>query len=1130
MGEVWSAVHLLERHGVAVKLLTAEAARDERYRTAFRNEIRNASQLDHPNLVAVYDYGEVTAAEAESGDQRFVAGTPWLAMEMVEGDTLLPYCGCFDWARTRVVVGGLLNALGHVHARGVYHRDMKPANVLLTEREGRLLVKLSDFGLAHASEATEEDHFNGGTPSYMAPEQFDGMWRNYGPWTDLYGLGAMLFALVTGAPPFGVSRSFDHSRDQHRGQTVPALTPPFPVPAGFESWLRRLLEKDPARRYRRAADAAHDFFALGPPVGDATARPPANRADLETLRLQTLSTMTDHAGQVTEEVQFTVGSSIARPPPLPTDWRVLERRSTTRVRAGLNLLGLRMLPLVGRETHRDQLWAALRRARTNSTVEVVGLHGPMGMGKSRLAHWLGQRAHEVGSAILMRATHGPVPLQTDGLAGMAVRFLRCEDLSDAQLRMRVAALVGDNVEEGEALLELLSPGSGGVRFGSVEERHYAVEQLLSRATEERPVVVRLDDVHHGADSLRFVRRLLDRRFARPVVFVLTVTDERLVERVDAAAVWEELLANRHVRTLKVGPLQPEDQQALTEGILGLEPELAALVDQETGGDPQLTVQLVKDWIERELLVPRASGFGFAAGATEAPPWDPVALWGRRVLRVLAGFPEGAGRALEVAAVLGRGVDHGLWDQTSQRLGLQADVELVEALLHGSLAHGDTRTWQFAHPALTTVLVERAREAGRLTELHGAAAAVLRERLEGGADGFAERLGRHLVGADQPEEALQPLLDGLDRAVMAGDYGQAEELLVVRQSALHAAGIGPADRRWGENELAVYNLARRRGDRERSTRVLNELEQRAARHGWTVIAVWTQIYRARIDRLQGEHDRVVRTLRLAIEQAVAVGEPKLVAQARAELGDVEASRGQLEAARHWARAARADFERLGDHRGQARCWQMLGELDREAGEYDTARELLSQARRLYEQTGYRWGIASVLNSEGDIARHRGDLDGAERSYRRSAGLFRAIGSASAIYPQYNLALTLLARGQLREARPDLEAGLEHFSRASDGVGLANAHLAMALLSASSGRWLAWDDHVGEATTMVSQLQAADEDTAWIAEVAAGAAAAHGEAERARAAYALALDTWRVLGRHTRVTAVSDALAGLTPPKA
>jgi tetratricopeptide (TPR) repeat protein len=1126
MGEVWSAVHLLERQGVAVKLLTTEAALDARYRIAFRNEIRNAAQLDHPNLVAVYDYGEITAHEAEASGQRFATDTPWLAMEMVEGDTLLPYCGCFDWARTRVVVGGLLRALAHVHARGVYHRDMKPANVLLTQVSDRLVVKLSDFGLAHASEATEADHFNGGTPAYMAPEQFDGMWRNYGPWTDLYGLGAMLFALITGSPPFGLSRSFDESREQHRNQTVPALTPPFPVPAGFESWLRRLLEKDPSRRYRRAADAAHDFFALGPPVGEARPGAPASRADIETLRLKTLSTMTDGPGQATEEVQFTVGSSIARPPPLPPDWRVLERRRTSRVRAGLNLLGLRTLPLVGRETHRDALWAALRRCRASGTVEVIGLHGPMGMGKSRLADWLGQRAHEAGSAILMRATHGPVLLPTDGLGGMAVRFLRCDDLSVGQLRQRIAALVGDQEEEGEALLELLAPGAGGVRFASAEERHVAVEQLLWRATEERPVVMRLDDVHHGADSLRFVRRLLDRGFARPVVVVMTATDEALAERVDAAAIWEELLGHRRARAVEVGPLPPEQRAELASTVLGLDPSLAALVEQETGGDPQFTVQLVKDWVARELLVPGAEGFGFAPGRADPPPWDAEALWGRRVERVLDGADVEQEVALETAGVLGRGVDRALWEAVCARLGRTPSSELVDDLLHAGLAHGDADTWQFAHPALLTVLMERARTRGRLAEAHRAAAEELQARVEGGDDTLVERLGRHLVGAGQHEAALEPLLAGLERAVTAGDYSQAEELLRIRQSALHEAQVPMEDRRWGENELAAYDLARRQGERERAERVLADLDRRARACGWEVIGVWTRIHRARTDRLQGHLDQVVRTLRSAIEQAVAVGEPKLVAQARAELGDVEAVRGRLRAAQHWARAALADFERLDDLRGQARCWQTLGELDREAGAYDTALELLARSRALYEQTGYRWGIASVLNSEGDIARHQGGLDDAERMYRRSVALFRAIGSASAMYPQYNLALTLLARGEAHRARPVLEEGLAHFSRVGDHIGLANAHLAMARVAAADGRWIAYEDHLEEAKSLIAATNAADEDTAWIAEVAGRAALEAGEGERARAALRLALDTWQVLGRDGAVSAVAQALHPLS----
>ncbi len=1122
---MWSAFHRLQQHRVAIKLLTAEAARDPRYRLAFRNEIRNAAQLDHPNLVAVYDYGEVSPAEAAASQGRLEAGTPWFAMEEVVGDTLLPYCGCFDWPRMRVVVLGLLDALAHVHACGVYHRDIKPGNVMLTSVAGRMTVKLSDFGLAHASEATEEDHFNGGTPAYMAPEQFDGMWRNYGPWTDLYGLGATLFALTTGSPPFGLSRSFEESREQHRCQTVPALAPPFPVPAGFESWLRRLLEKDPARRYRRAADAAHAFLALGAPVGEPAAPVPLSRADVETLRLKTLSTITDTAEQETEEVQFTVGSTIARPPPLPLDWRTLERRRERELRAGLSLLGLRALPLVGREEARDRLWAALRRCRAQNRVEVVALHGPRGMGKSGLSRWLGQRAHEVGSAILMRATHGPIPLAGDGLRGMVVRFLRCEGLSVAQLRMRIAALVGEQAEEGEALLELLAPGAGAVRFGSDEERHFAVEQLVVRAAAERPVVLQLDDVQYGLDTLRFVRSLLDRELEQPVLVLMTATDEALAERVDAAAIWQELLGHRQVWDVPVGPLRSRHHAELVERVLGLEPALAAVVIRETHGDPQFTVQLVKDWVERDLLVPGPLGFRFREGADLELPWDPAALWGRRVERVLRRFPPEQGQALEVAAVLGHGVERELWMAACSRLGLVPEQHLVDALLHAGLIQGDGwAAWVFAHPALVEALLRRAEARGRLQRAHRAAADVLQERMDHGS--AVERLGRHLMGAGAYEEALQPLLAGVESRLTAGDYATAQELLDLRERALRAAAIEPADRRWGESILAAYDLERRRGAWERAEKLLALLERRASMYGWPVLGVWARIHRARMDRLRGELDRVVYSLRRAIEQAVAVGEPKLVAQARAELGDVEAMRGNLEQARHWARAALGDFERLGDERGQARCWQVLGELDREAGHFHSAQGLLARARALYQKTGYRWGLAAVLNSEGDVARQLGDLQAADRYYRRSAGLFRAIGSSAACYPEYNHALTLLARGIYEDARPALERGLAHFSAVGDGVGMINAHLAMAVLAADGGRWLVWDEHLREATTLSSQVRAADGDTAWIAEVAGQLAARAGEPLRARAAYKLALDTWMTLGREDRAAAVERELQGLT----
>src|SRR5690606_15752040 len=103
----------------------------------------------------------------------------------------------------RGVLLSILDALAHAHARGVVHRDIKPGNILLGGHDDlRPGVKLADFGLARGSEDFGEERSVAGTPVYMAPEQFRGAWRSFGPWTDLYSLGIVAWELVCGKPPY----------------------------------------------------------------------------------------------------------------------------------------------------------------------------------------------------------------------------------------------------------------------------------------------------------------------------------------------------------------------------------------------------------------------------------------------------------------------------------------------------------------------------------------------------------------------------------------------------------------------------------------------------------------------------------------------------------------------------------------------------------------------------------------------------------------------------------------------------------------------------------------------------------------------------------------------------------------
>ncbi len=256
MGAVWQGRFAPTGRAVAIKLLTSE---DPEKVALFRREIDIISRLDHPAIVSVLDYGEVSPVEAAHRPDVFHPGQGYLVMELVEGGSLAEALGRLDWVSIQSVLLALLDALAYAHASGVVHRDLKPANILI---EHGTSVRLSDFGLSGMDERKVA-----GTPTYMAPEQF-----RKGPVDgrcDLFALGCLGWALATGLPPrIGSPAAIVAAMSN----PLPELEPLVDVPDGYEAWLRGLMRIDPANRPSSAAEAAAGLLALAAPAG-GVARP-----------------------------------------------------------------------------------------------------------------------------------------------------------------------------------------------------------------------------------------------------------------------------------------------------------------------------------------------------------------------------------------------------------------------------------------------------------------------------------------------------------------------------------------------------------------------------------------------------------------------------------------------------------------------------------------------------------------------------------------------------------------------------------------------------------------------------------------------------------------------------------------
>lgn len=265
MGEVWRARDTTLGRTVAVKVLKREYADDATFRSRFETEARHAASLHHPGIAAVFDFGEAQSVDG-SGIPR-----PYLVMELVEGQplsALLRPGSPMDPGAAASLMAQAADAIAAAHAAGIVHRDVKPANLLVTpDRQ----VKVTDFGIARAADSVSLTQTGQvmGTPQYLSPEQARGSAATEA--SDVYSLGVVTYECLAGRRPFDAGSPVATAL-AHLNQEPPAL--PASVPAPLAAVVMRALAKDPAERYAGAgalAAALRDPAGSGAPGGAAAA-------------------------------------------------------------------------------------------------------------------------------------------------------------------------------------------------------------------------------------------------------------------------------------------------------------------------------------------------------------------------------------------------------------------------------------------------------------------------------------------------------------------------------------------------------------------------------------------------------------------------------------------------------------------------------------------------------------------------------------------------------------------------------------------------------------------------------------------------------------------------------------------
>jgi serine/threonine-protein kinase len=298
MGSVWAAEHLSLGTHVAVKLIDRQSPSASAL-IRFEQEARAAAMLRSPHVVQVLDYG-------------VDGNTPYLVMELLEGQSLnrrLGRDGLLTPAETWTVVNHVVRAISRAHEQGIVHRDLKPDNVFLVEGGDEPLVKVLDFGTAKAllgpDLALTKTGAMMGTPAYASPEQIVG--GDVDTRSDLWSLGVMTFECLTGILPFSRPSLQDLLTAICR-EPIVVPSDVADVPAGFDAWFARAVERDPTRRFQTARELKE---ALRPLIGPGSKPAWVGPLDGETLPVKARPASTLHV------------PTYPSPEPEPRDERIL---------------------------------------------------------------------------------------------------------------------------------------------------------------------------------------------------------------------------------------------------------------------------------------------------------------------------------------------------------------------------------------------------------------------------------------------------------------------------------------------------------------------------------------------------------------------------------------------------------------------------------------------------------------------------------------------------------------------------------------------------------------------------------------------------------------------------------------
>ncbi|GEM_PF-633807 len=1035
----------------------------------FDREFDAARRVDHPNVVRVLESGEHE-------------GVAYFSMERVGGRVASRWVLDLDddeplppappnstrmaplpidpqiLSRVVDVAVQLCRAVGAIHKVGLVHRDLKPGNVLVTA-DGT--VKLVDFGVAKWLEEqtsfTQVGHVVG-SYSYMSPEQITGSEVDHR--ADLYGLGILLYELLSGAPPFRARRPQEFLWLHCTAAPEPLSRRLDGIPPELDALLLRLLAKEPADRPENMRSVERELVGIralveGEAAGASLEFVPAEESHEEATRVVFEEVTTGPLDESIDEPTVRSGDK---------DFQALRARlrkerdardaaskgppSSGTVRAvGASSVALAALVTprhVGRKTELDALIAHVKGARRHG-IRAILIEGEEGLGKTRLLHTFRGLAWVKGARVAIGRCH-----PSSGAF--------CAPFHDILLRLAGPGLARSHVDrvlagDRELLTRFFPalgtkgapPGVGpglGAALDDQSAVFRAVGEMLRRVAADAPLVVGIEDAHFAdPGTLRLISTLLT-RLAAPnaaqVVLALTFRGEELGRSDEPKKAMAQLRARDNVHEMRLRPLSSSEISEVIRSVtvdVTVGPGVVAKLATTARGNPQFAVEVARTIVEN-------------GGAADGENWELPASLLAAYRRRLGNLEKPARDVARIVAVLGEAPPLSIV-QAASGLGEGEFNTALDDLDRRRVVQLDTRT-----PDEPVTLYSEALRAAVLDDLSRAQARSLHRRaattwlkLGNEAPGAAAQAARHLYAAGEDRAAFPHALEAAFTAARALDYASATRWM---------SRLGSASERLAEvspeavfrYQVVGFLLAFGRGD-------LRAAETAIAKAGEVApnprARLDTAIFCARLHTRTGNYLAAVQLCRRGMKEARSAGFADLSvlfathgARAARRSGDYRSALAWLDEADRRL-ALHPELEALGVRVAWSRSAVLL-ELQRA----DEAEPAIHGAIELARRHGEERAEAGLRVNLSVLYWRRGDVRAATDEVENAIRIFEGLEESDQVgISQANLAELRLLQGRVDEAHELAERAWKTFRTLRDRTGLLVSGAVMLAVAAARG---------------------------------------------------------------------------------